>query len=231
LQRAGVEFAILGDAEVCTGDAARRAGNEYQFQIQAIANVETLNARTFKRIVTLCPHCMNTLKNEYGDFGGHYEVLHHSELLAELIAQGRLPKGAAEGVVFHDPCYLGRHNDQYDAPRAVLAGAGAPATEMERARDRSFCCGGGGAFGIDPPDQRINALSARQSRDSGAATLATACPFCLLMLEDGAKAAARAAGEGAKPQAVRDIAEILADALPAVPETPAATAQDARAQV
>lgn len=222
LRAANVDFAILGEEEKCTGDVARRTGNDYLFQIQAQANIETLNARHFKRIVTICPHCMNTLRNEYGDLGGVYQVLHHSELLAELIARGDLPAraaGATTGgsVVFHDPCYLGRYNDAYDAPRGALAFAGGDVVEMERARGASFCCGGGGgrAFAVEPPGERINVNRANQARATGAPVVATACPFCLLMMEDGAKSAARAAGVDAKPQQVRDIAEILVDALSA----------------
>jgi Fe-S oxidoreductase len=217
LRAANVDFAILGDAEACTGDAARRTGNDYLFQIQAASNVETLNARAFKRIVTICPHCMNTLKNEYGDFGGSYEVVHHSQMLSELMESGRLPRpmGADADVTFHDPCYLGRHNGEYEAPRAVLTAAGAEVAEMERSHGRSFCCGGGGgrAFAVEPPEQRVNVLRAQQARATGAPTIATACPFCLLMLDDGSKGAARAEGGGTTPQQVRDIAEILDEAL------------------
>jgi Fe-S oxidoreductase/nitrate reductase gamma subunit len=218
LREAGEDFAILGDAETCTGDAARRTGNDYLFQVQAQANVATLNARAFKRIVTICPHCMNTLKNEYSDFGGIYDVVHHSELLSELMADGRLPRlqdAAGGAVTFHDPCYLGRYNDEYQAPRAVLAAAGSSVVEMERSRGTSFCCGGGGgrAFAVEPPGERINVIRAAQARSTGAPIIATACPFCLLMIEDGSKGAARAEDPSAKPQDVRDIAEILAAAL------------------
>lgn len=220
LRAANVDFAILGEEEKCTGDLARRTGNDYLFQIQAQANIETLNARRFKRIVTICPHCMNTLRNEYGDFGGVYDVLHHSELLTELIAGSRLPAPAATAsgsVVFHDPCYLGRYNDAYDAPRGALAFAGGDVVEMERTRGASFCCGGGGgrAFAVEPPGERISVVRAGHARASGAPIVATACPFCLLMMEDGAKSVARAAGAEARPQPVRDIAEILDDALSA----------------
>jgi Fe-S oxidoreductase/nitrate reductase gamma subunit len=217
LREAGMDFAILGDAEACTGDAARRTGNDYLFQVQAHANVATLNARAFRRIVTICPHCMNTLKNEYSDFGGVYDVIHHSELLSELMADGRLPRlpDAVGAVTFHDPCYLGRYNGEYQAPRAVIAAAGSSVVEMERSHGSSFCCGGGGgrAFAVEPPGERINVIRATQARSTGASVVATACPFCLLMIEDGSKAAARAEDTTAKPQDVRDIAEILAAAL------------------
>jgi Fe-S oxidoreductase len=227
LRAAEVDFAILGDAEACTGDAARRTGNDYLFQIQAQTNVATLNARAFKRIVTICPHCMNTLKNEYGDFGGVYDVVHHTELLSELVEGGQLqrPEVAEAGpgsVAFHDPCYLGRYNGEYQAPRAMLAAAGSAVTEMELSRGRSFCCGGGGgrAFAVEPPNERINVIRAAQARATGAPVVATACPFCLLMLEDGSKAAARAEGSNAKPQQVLDIAEILDAALHGAGGTP-----------
>ena len=219
LRAARIDFAILGEDEKCTGDAARRTGNDYLFQLQAASNIETLNARVFKRIVTICPHCMNTLKNEYSDFGGDYEVVHHTQLLTELMENGSLPhmqdcNTGAGAVAFHDPCYLGRYNGEFDAPRSVLVGAGTDVVEMERSHGRSFCCGGGGgrAFAIEPPEQRVNVIRATQARATGASVLATACPFCLLMLEDGSKAAARA-DNGKTPQHVRDIAEILDSAL------------------
>lgn len=229
LRMANVDFAILGEAETCTGDAARRTGNDYLFQIQAQTNVSSLNARAFKRIVTICPHCMNTLKNEYGEFGGRYEVIHHSQLLSELIKAGHLPLQSVEDVTdevaFHDPCYLGRYNGEYGAPRNVLAAAGTSVVEMERSRERSFCCGGGGgrAFAVEPPGERINIIRAGQGRATGASTIATACPLCLIMLEDGSKGAARAAeGAGAKPQSVRDIAEVVEAALRRASSTGAA---------
>jgi Fe-S oxidoreductase len=219
LRAAGADFAILGEDEKCTGDSARRTGNDYLFQMQAAANIETLNARSFRQIVSICPHCVNTLKNEYADFGGAYDVLHHSQLLSGLMENGRLPgppksDSAPGAVAFHDPCYLGRYNGEFDAPRAVLGGFGATVAEMERSRGRSFCCGGGGgrAFAVEPPDQRINVIRAQQARATGAPVVATACPFCLLMLDDGCKTAARNDGGGA-PQQVRDIAELLDDAL------------------
>lgn len=217
LRAAKVDFAILGDEEKCTGDVARRTGNDYLYQMQAAANVETLNARSFRQIVSVCPHCVNTLKNEYGDFGGAYRVLHHSQLLAELMEGGRLPRlqtGTAASVALHDPCYLGRYNGEFAAPRAVLAGAAATVVEMERSRSQSFCCGGGGgrSFAVEPPDQRVNVIRARQASDTGAPVLATACPFCLLMMEDGCKTVAR--GQDDVPlQRVRDIAEVLDEAM------------------
>ena len=220
MHAANVDFAILGEDEKCTGDSARRTGNDYLFQMQASANIETLNARTFRQIVSICPHCVNTLKNEYSACGGVYDVVHHSQLLSSLIASGRLPglsdRAAGRGAVaYHDPCYLGRYNGEYDAPRAVVGGLGSTVAEMERSRGRSFCCGGGGgrAFAVEPPDQRINVQRATQARATGAAVLATACPFCLLMLDDGSKAAAQKIDGAAQPQMVKDIAELLVDAI------------------
>jgi Fe-S oxidoreductase/nitrate reductase gamma subunit len=216
MRQAGLDFGVLGADEVCTGDPARRMGNEYQFTMQAEQNVATLGQRKFRRIVTACPHCFNTLKNEYRDFGGHYEVVHHSQLLAELLEQGRLPRSpavdAALGTVtFHDPCYLGRHNGIYEAPRAVVAAAGRGQVEMARSRNKSFCCGAGGGrvFQDERGGARINHERGRQARQTGASCVATACPFCMIMMEDGAKAAA---GGGAA-QEVKDIAELLAEAV------------------
>ncbi len=219
LQAAEVNFGILGDAETCTGDAARRAGYDYLFQLQAQANVETLAERRFQRIVTICPHCLNTLRNEYGAFGGQYEVVHHSQLLTELVAAGRLPQPAVAGLVetatFHDPCYLGRYNGEFAAPRALLEASGRSVVEMERSGSASFCCGAGGgrAFAVDPPGQRVNAIRAEQARATGCGVVATACPFCLLMLEDGAGVAARAEDEPSTRQRVCDVAELLESTL------------------
>jgi len=220
LQAAEVDFGILGDAETCTGDTARRAGYDYLFQLQAQANVATLDQVRFRRIVTVCPHCLNTLANEYGDFGGAYEVLHHTQLLAELVAGGRLPAATAAGVeaetvTFHDPCYLGRYNGEFDAPRGLLSTTGRPLVEMERSRSSSFCCGAGGgrAFAAEPPGRRVSTIRAEQALATGATVVATACPFCLLMMEDGTKAAARASGDPAAPQRALDVAELLEDAL------------------
>ncbi len=217
LRYAGEDFAILGDDEKCTGDPARRTGNDYLFQMQAVSNIETLNTRRFKRIVSICPHGVNTIKNEYPDFGGKYEVLHHSELLSILIREKRLPqidRKEASTITFHDPCYLGRHMREFDAPRSVIGGAGENIIEMERSREKSFCCGSGGghAFMVEPPTQRVNLIRAKQARETGASIIATACPFCLLMLDDGSKAEARQ-NNGKTPLEVRDIAEILDDAL------------------
>ncbi len=194
--RAGVDFAILGPEEMCTGDAARRAGNEYLFQMYAQQNCETMNQYRFKRIVTTCPHCYNTLKNEYGDFGGRYDVIHHTELLAELVRSRRLePRNPVPGTVtYHDSCYLGRYNDIYDPPREILrAIPGLKVVEPAERRDRGMCCGAGGAQmwkEEEPGEQKVNHARTDQllrvlpGRDASC-TVATACPFCMTMLTDG----------------------------------------------
>lgn len=211
LQAAGVNFAVLGAQEQCTGDAARRAGNEYLFNELARANVETLNAVQPKRIVTTCPHCLHTLKNEYPAFGGNYTVIHHTQLINELIGQGRLSlqPGALEAVTFHDPCYLGRHNGVLDEPRAVLRAGGVTVREMPRHGAKSFCCGAGGAQMWKEEEHgtaAVNKTRYAEARATGAATVAVGCPFCLTMLSDAAKSDA-----GGPP--ILDVAEIIAGLL------------------
>ncbi len=212
LQAAGVNFAILGKEETCTGDAARRAGNEYLFQMLAQENIDTLNRYKVKRIVATCPHCYNTLKNEYPQFGGRYEVLHHTELIADLLAQGKLKLSlpAADGAVaYHDPCYLGRHNGIYAPARTVLGAAtGAAATELPRSHASSFCCGGGGArsWMEESRGTRINQDRAAEAIATGANALAVSCPFCMGMLSDGVKAKV---AEGARQMDVKDVAEVV----------------------
>ncbi|HUT75787.1 MAG TPA: (Fe-S)-binding protein [Armatimonadota bacterium] len=211
LQAAGVSFAILGAEEPCCGDAVRRLGNEYLFEAIARANVELLNGCGVKKIVVTCPHGLNVLKHEYPSFGGHYQVVHHSELLAELLAAGRLPArpdGRAR-MTLHDSCYLGRYNGIYDAPRAALRRSGAQIVEMPRRRRTSFCCGaGGGRMWMEETlGRRINAERTAEALRTGAPTIAVACPFCLTMLDDGVKDA------GADGVVVRDIAQVIAETI------------------
>ena len=210
MDAAGVKFAILGNEEKCNGDPARRAGNEYLAQMLITENVETLNRYKFRRIVATCPHCYNTLKNEYPDFGGTYEVLHHTEFLRNLVQSGRLKVRTDGGgkTVFHDSCYLGRYNGIYDAPRDLLKASGAAVTEMRRSRDRGFCCGAGGArmFLEETVGKRVNIDRTEEALACGPETIATACPFCLTMLTDGVKAK-----DADTTVHVRDVAEVLAD--------------------
>jgi Fe-S oxidoreductase/nitrate reductase gamma subunit len=218
LRRAQVPFAILGEEETCTGDAARRLGNEYLFQAQAQALVETLNGHGVKRILVQCPHCLNTLRNELPAFGGRYEVVHHAELLAELAAQGRLPLERAPDlppVTFHDPCYLARWNGISEPPRQALRAVGADVREMPRNRRQGFCCGaGGGRFWLEEKlGTRINQRrvdEAAETLGAGGGVLATGCPFCLTMMKDGVSETER---EGSVQ--VMDVAELVALGLPA----------------
>jgi Fe-S oxidoreductase len=207
LQAAGVDFAILGPRESCTGDPARRMGNEYVFQAYAEQNVTTLNDAGVTKIVASCPHCFNTLANEYGDFGGHYEVMHHTELLAELVDSGRLRPAAGTGsVTYHDSCYLARHNDVRMEPRKLLNVIGQP-VEMKRTGKQTFCCGAGGAhMWMEERGNAINVERAREAAETGAETLAVACPFCTVMLDDGV----REAGETMR---VADVSTLLAENL------------------
>ena len=188
LQRAGVDFAILGAREACTGDPARRMGNEYVFQAYAEQNVATLNGAGVTKIVASCPHCLNSLGNEYPDFGGRYAVMHHTELLAELIRDGRLEpaKGGSE-ITYHDSCYLARHNDVRAEPRELVAAVGTP-VEMPRHGKSTFCCGAGGAhMWMEERGGAINEERVREAAATGAGTLAVACPFCTVMLDDGVR--------------------------------------------
>ncbi|HXG52020.1 MAG TPA: heterodisulfide reductase-related iron-sulfur binding cluster [candidate division Zixibacteria bacterium] len=208
LRRAGVDFAVLGERESCSGDPARRIGNEYLFRTLAQRNIEILKSHGVKRIVTACPHCFNALKNDYPRLGGSFEVRHHSEMLAELLREGRLraPQKSDAKVTYHDPCYLGRYNDIYDEPRAVIETMSASGiAEMEQRRERSFCCGaGGGLMWADETGARINNERAGQALQTGAGIVGVACPFCMTMLEDGIKAAGNA-----RDVKVADIAELL----------------------
>lgn len=226
MHAAGLDFAVLGDEETCTGDPARRIGNEYLFEMYARENVQTMERYQVKKIVATCPHCFNTLKNEYGDFGGDYEVLHHTQLIEQLIQDGKLPisRKLFEQVTFHDPCYLGRYNGEYDGPRRVLDALGMQRVEMERSRERGFCCGAGGgrAWMDDAPGQRINVERAREVAATGAQTVCTACPFCMMMLDDGlatvaAEGEQQSAGNGAAGSGqgvvARDLAELVVEAM------------------
>jgi Fe-S oxidoreductase len=207
LQRAGVEFAILGPREACTGDPARRMGNEYVFQAFAEQNVQTLNAAGVKKIIANCPHCFNTLGNEYPDFGGDYEVIHHSELLARLVAEGRLSPRRDEGlsITYHDSCYLARHNDVLAPPRDLVAAVGSP-VEMERSGKQTFCCGAGGAhMWMEERAGAINENRVHEAAATGAGTLAVACPYCTVMLDDGVQSTGDA-------MRVVDVATLLAEA-------------------
>jgi Fe-S oxidoreductase len=204
---ARLDVAILGPRESCTGDPARRAGNEYVFQSFARTNVETLNGAGVTKIVASCPHCFNTLSNEYPDFGGRYEVVHHSELLADLVDRGRLsPARSSEPITYHDSCYLARHNDVLDAPRDLVARIGRP-LEMARNGKRTFCCGAGGAhMWMEERGSQINEERVREASATGAETLAVACPFCTVMLDDGV----RQTGADLR---VADVSTLLVEAL------------------
>ncbi len=217
MERAGIDFAILGPAENCTGDSARRSGNEYLFQMLASANIETLNSMGVRKIVTQCPHCFNTLANEYPQLGGHYEVVHHSQLLDALVADGRLDlEGAtlAERVVYHDSCYLGRHNDVYLAPRRVLGSLGGiDLVEAPRNGTKGMCCGAGGArmWMEETIGTKVNDERSRELLDTGASRIATACPFCYIMMDDGV----RGAGVDEESVQVADIALHVLEAVEA----------------
>jgi Fe-S oxidoreductase/nitrate reductase gamma subunit len=209
LKEAGVNFAVLGNEERCTGDPARRIGDEFLFQQLAQTNVETLGRHKAKKIVTPCPHCYNTLKNEYPQFGGRYEVAHHSTILEQLIAAGRLSNGTSNGepITLHDPCYLARVNGEVDATRGVIGAAqNAQYREMPRCGKKTFCCGAGGGrmWFEEAPSQRISVLRSQEAIATGARTLATACPFCLNMMTDG-----MAGTQGGENVKVLDIAELL----------------------
>jgi Fe-S oxidoreductase len=213
LDAVGMSFGILGSEEACTGDPARRAGNEFLFQMMAFQNIATLNAYEVKKIVTACPHCFNTLKNEYPEFGGNYEVIHHTQLLQQLIDSGKLKMaggGSFKGkkITYHDSCYLGRVNGVYEAPRAVLEALDAELVEMKRCRAKGLCCGAGGAQMFKEEEagkRRVNEERAEEALETGAAVIAANCPFCLTMMTDGVKAK-----DKQDEVAVMDLAEIIA---------------------
>jgi Fe-S oxidoreductase len=214
MNAAGVDFAILGEEESCNAEWARRAGEEYLYQMQAEANVETLKQYQFDRIVTQCPHCYNTLKHEYPQFGGNWDVVHHSQFLEELLSAGRVSptrQWTAGDVTFHDSCYLGRYNQVYDEPRLVLGSLpGLNLTELDRSRERGFCCGGGGGcmWMEHEAGQRINDVRMEEIEALGADLVAVSCPFCLVMLDE----AASSRNGGASPD-LKDLAELVAAAL------------------
>lgn len=216
LDKVGLRYAILGKEEACTGDPARRAGNEFLFQMMAYQNIQVLNGYGIKKIVTTCPHCFNTLKNEYPELGGNYEVIHHTTLLQQLIDEGRIQLkegGAFKGkkISFHDSCYLGRANNIYEAPRKVLEALDAELVEMKRCRSKGLCCGAGGAqmFKEDEPgDKRINIERADEALATGAGFIAAACPFCNTMMTDGVKNR-----EKENEVAVLDVAELVAQSM------------------
>ncbi len=211
MNKAGVNFAVLGNNESCTGDSARRAGNEYLYSMLAEGNVETLNNAKVKKIVATCPHCFTTLKNDYKQFGGDYEVIHHSEFIEQLIAEGKikLKKEHREKITYHDPCYLGRHNQVYDEPREALSATGFDIVEMEHNRSNSFCCSAGGAQmwkEEEPGEEAIRRVRFKEALDTETDTLCTACPFCLTMMRDAGK-------ELESDLAIKDIAQLVAENL------------------
>jgi len=195
LNLAKVSFAVLGEEESCTGDPARRAGNEFLFQMQAMSNIQVLNGYNIKKIVAACPHCYNTIKNEYPDLGGSYEVIHHSEFLNELINAGRLSINENEElkdqqITYHDSCYLGRANQIYEAPRTLIKSLQANLVEMERHKQNGLCCGAGGAQMFKEPEKGqkdINIERTEEALLTNAKIIASACPFCMIMLSDGIK--------------------------------------------
>jgi Fe-S oxidoreductase len=214
LNKANVDFAVLGTEESCTGDVAKRAGNEFLFQMQAVMNIEVLNGYEVKRIVTACPHSFNTLKNEYPELGGKYQVQHHTEFIDELMKAGRLKiEGTSQlkgkRITFHDPCYLGRANDVYEAPRQLLESLGIELVEMKRNRSSALCCGAGGAQMFKEPekgDKDINVLRTEDALQTNPNIIATGCPYCNTMMTDGVKAK-----EKEDSIQVLDIAELIAN--------------------
>ena len=220
LQRAGVDFAVLGLEEGCTGDAARRSGNEFLFQMMAESNIETFENYKVKKILVTCPHCYHSFKIEYPQFGGNYEVIHHTQFLRQLLAEGKLrPSKKIDGVMtFHDSCYLGRWNEVYEEPRQVLTSVGAKApVEMPRTGYKSFCCGAGGArMWMEEDAPRVNNVRTEEALETGADTIATACPFCMVMLTDGVKAR-----DKEEEVRVMDLAELVYESLPQEPTTAA----------
>jgi len=214
LNKANVSFAVLGTEESCTGDPAKRSGNEFLFQMQAVTNIEVMNAYEVKKVVTACPHCFNTLKNEYPGLGGNYEVVHHTQFLKQLLDEGRITMegGAFKGkrITFHDPCYLGRANNVFEAPRDLIKKLDAELVEMKSCKTRGLCCGAGGAQMFkesENGDKDINIERTEQALETQPEIIAAACPFCNTMMTDGIKSKEKEASI-----AVMDIAELIATA-------------------
>ena len=211
MNKAGVNFGVLGAEESSSGDAAKRAGNEFLFQMQAMTNIEVMNTYNIKRIVTACPHSYNILKNEYKGLGGDYKVQHHTEFIAELVSEGKLTISTSlrgTKVTYHDPCYLGRANNVYDAPRDLIKSLGVELVEMKRTKSRSFCCGAGGSQMFKEPEpgsQDININRTEEALELKPDIIATGCPFCNTMMTDGVKSVKEGAAE------VKDIAELIAE--------------------
>lgn len=214
LNNAGVDFAVLGTEESCSGDPAKRAGNEFLFQMQAMMNIEVLNGYGIKKIVTTCPHCFNTIKNEYPELGGTYEVMHHTQFLKSLLNEGRLKveggKYKGKRITFHDPCYLGRANNEYEAPRELLQKLEVELVEMKRCKSRGLCCGAGGAQMFKEPEKGnkdINIERTEEALETKPEIIAAGCPFCNTMMTDGVKGKEK---EGSVE--VMDVAEMIANA-------------------
>ena len=216
LDHIGINYAILGKEEMCTGDPVRRAGNEFMFQMMAYQNIQILNNYGIKKIVTACPHCFNTIQNEYAELGGNYEVIHHSVFLQQLIDEGRIKMKEAgifkgKKITYHDSCYLGRANNIYEAPRKVLEALDGELVEMKRCRSKGFCCGAGGAQMFKEEEKgttRVNTDRSQEAIETGATIIASACPFCNTMLTDGVKLA-----EKEENVMVMDIAELVAQSI------------------
>ncbi len=215
LNKLEISFAVLGSEETCTGDPARRAGNEFLFQMQAMANIQVLDGYQVRKIVTACPHCFNTLKNEYPALGGNYEVIHHSTYLQDLIDEGKIKlleggKFKGKKITYHDSCYLGRANNIYEAPRKLLEALDSDLVEMNRSRTTGLCCGAGGAQMFkeaEPGEKEINIERTEEAIQTGANIVASACPFCMTMLTDGVKFK-----EKEDTVKVKDLAELIAEA-------------------
>ena len=215
LNHVGINFAVLGQEEMCTGDPARRAGNEFIFQMQALMNIQTLNDYGVEKMVTACPHCFNILKNEYPELGGNYEVVHHSTFLQQLINEGYVAtkdgeKFKGKKITFHDACYLARANDVYEAPRDVLETLDAELVEMKRCKTKGLCCGAGGGQMFkeaEPGDKEVNIERTEEALSTNADYIASSCPFCMTMMTDGVKQK-----EKEEEVQVRDIAELIAEA-------------------